>query len=76
MTHFKFDIQDEYDKWHIGLNQTKSTILSIAIRYETIFSFLKKKNTRIKPQLGVAFSPLLIISIAYPTQVINMDLEM
>jgi hypothetical protein len=59
LTHFKFDIQDEYDKWHIGLNQTKSTILSIAIRYETIFSFLKKKNTRIKPQLGVAFSPFI-----------------
>lgn len=59
LTHFNFDIQNEYDQWHIGSNQSKSTVVNIAIRYETIFSFLKNKNTLIKPQLGVAFSPFI-----------------
>ena len=59
LTHFKYDIQDNYDNWHIGPIQSKSTTINIAIRYKTIFSFLKKKNTKIKPQLGVAFSPFI-----------------
>lgn len=82
VTNFNFDTKDEYDQFHIGPTQLKSTSINIAVRYETIFSFLKKRNTLIKPQLGVAFSPFVeyyngipYVSSLYPVREMKFGLR-